>query len=488
MSEITYKELDRYLKKNNSSFPSVVLIYGEEYLFKNAIKNILDNLLPESDRSLNYEALDGENENVSLAIEKVNTFSLLSDKKVVALLDSRIFYSKQDSQVIYEKAKTAFKENNLKKAATFFLSYLSVLNVDFDDLSEENRGHALQKDLPDADETEWLDKMIRYCLAQGLSVSSSGGHAERLTKAIEKGFPGENHLIISTELVDKRRLLFKCIKENGLIVNCSVPKGSRKADKDIQTAVLNESLKNILDKSGKSMDPGAFKVLYDKTGFDLRTFTGNIEKLVDFVGDRNRITAKDVSSLLNRTKVDPIFELTNAVADRKTEVSLFYVESLLSAGLHPLQIIAAITNQLRKLLLCRSLIDDLSTAGWHLNMPYNEFRIKIIPLMVERDAALSEKLMQWESELNPENDTQTQGMKKKPKKNKKTASTDLVVAKNPNNAYPIYQILRKSSLFSIEELISAMEHMGQADHLLKSTALEAKIILEKAIVSICDNP
>ena len=93
MPEITYKEADRYFKNIGTKFPPVFLIYGEEYLMKSVSKILLDKLLPEFEKSLNYEALDGDNENVPTAIEKINTFSLLSDRKVVALLDSRIFYT-----------------------------------------------------------------------------------------------------------------------------------------------------------------------------------------------------------------------------------------------------------------------------------------------------------------------------------------------------------------------------------------------------------
>ena len=484
MPEITYKQFDPYLKKNDGTLPAVFLIHGEEYLYKTAVKTLLDTLIPESDRSLNYEALEGENENIPLAIEKVNTFSLLSEKKVVALLDSSIFYSKQDSEAIYNKAKQFFYEKNIKKAATYFLNYLGLLNLSFDDLTGENRSTSLNKDL-DAAENEYLDHMIRFCLSEGLSVSTSGGYAERLSNAIEKGFPKENRFVITAEMVDKRRLLYKCIKEKGLIVDCSVPKGSRKADKDLQTAVLNENLKAILAKSGKAIEPGAYQALCEKTGFDLRSFTGNLEKLINFIGQRDRITTDDVEAVLNRTKVDPIFELTNALSDRNPEKALFFVTSLLGSGIHPLQIAAAITNQLRKLLLCCDISEDLSTAGWHRNMPFNEFKSKVIPLMTAKDSILTEELMRWEGMLMPQDDVSPEKKAKSAQKKAKSVQSDVFVANRPGNAYPIYQMMLKAGLFSVDELTEAMEHMGRVDRLMKTTGLEAKTILEQALAKIC---
>jgi hypothetical protein len=41
---------------------------------------------------VNYEPVDGLNENVPGALERINTFSLLSQRKIVALTDARVFY------------------------------------------------------------------------------------------------------------------------------------------------------------------------------------------------------------------------------------------------------------------------------------------------------------------------------------------------------------------------------------------------------------
>ena len=71
--------------------------------------------------------------------------------------------------------------------------------------------------------------------------------------------------------------------------------------------------------------------LIQMTGFDLRTFCNNLEKLISWVGDRVEITIKDVGSVLQRTKRDPIYELTNAISDRNVQRTLFYLTSILSA-------------------------------------------------------------------------------------------------------------------------------------------------------------
>ena len=72
-------------------------------------------------------------------------------------------------------------------------------------------------------------------------------------KAIVKGFPKQNHLIVTTENIDKRRSLYKTIKKYGVILDCSVPKGDRWADKQAQDAVLKTSMDEFLRQHQKNI-------------------------------------------------------------------------------------------------------------------------------------------------------------------------------------------------------------------------------------------
>jgi len=106
MPTINYKELKKYIKdKKEDQFTPVFLLYGEELLCKEAFEKLLDALVPGSGRSLNYDPFDGSSEDIHEVIARVNTFSLLSGKKVVSIIDSRIFYSNQHEEKILEKAE-----------------------------------------------------------------------------------------------------------------------------------------------------------------------------------------------------------------------------------------------------------------------------------------------------------------------------------------------------------------------------------------------
>ena len=135
MPIINYKDLEKYIEElGNNPFAPVYLIYGEEMLTKNAFDAVLDILVPASKRSINYDPLDGTQENIHDVIGRVNTYSLLPGIKVIALRDSKIFYAGQDKDQLLENAKKAYDDDNLQKAAGHVRGLMSLLNLSYESL------------------------------------------------------------------------------------------------------------------------------------------------------------------------------------------------------------------------------------------------------------------------------------------------------------------------------------------------------------------
>jgi DNA polymerase-3 subunit delta len=412
----------------------------------------------------------------------------LSGKKVVSIIDSRIFYSKQDEEKILEKAKEEYDKNDIKKAARHLLSLLGLLNLSFEDVDKTNRSKTLKKITNRFNDEKWLDEIIDYCLENGQSVPHGEDKSKKLQEAIEKGFPKGNHLIITTDFVDKRKSLYKSIEKNGIIIDCFIPRGDRRADKIVQEAVLNEKMKSILMQSDKTMDRDTYMAMCEMTGFDLRTFLSNMDKLISYVGERKNITAQDVEHVLKRTKKDPIYEFTNAVTDRNIASALFYLESLLAGGEidHPLQLLSAIVNQIRRLLIIKDFTESSGSTVWFAGCRYDHFRSKVMPEIIEHDRAFLKHMDDWENMLSKEMDEDVKDQKKGRKKKKKSkASTDLIIATNPKNTYPVFMMLQKSDKFTKNELIYALECLSKADLILKKTGQNPKLVLEEALMKIC---
>lgn len=405
--------------------------------------------------------------------------------KVVAICDSDIFYSKQDEGKLIIKAKEAHANKDHKNAAKYFLNILGLLNLSFDDLRRENRTKALKLDTDSLSDDRWLNDIIDYCLDNSLPIPAADDNAEVVGQVILKGFPRGNHLIITTDLVDKRRSLYKIIRQEGVIIDCSVPKGDRRADKMAQENALIERRDAILERFDKTIDQDAYRAVCEMTGFDLRTFSQNLEKLASYVGDRKEISVDDVGSVLERTKKDPIYELTNAVSDRNVKGALFYLKSLLAAEFHPLQILAAITNQTRKLLLLKGFVESSQISKRHAGAGYGYFKNHIMPAIQAHDRELLDQIESWESMLSKDTETEGKSGTKKEAKKKSKLVTDLMIAKNPNNPYPVYILIQKSDKYTTAELMDAFECLRRADMRLKSTGQRPKLILEEAILKIC---
>ena len=487
MPEINHKLLKKYLNELSTDpaerFSPVYLIFGEELLVKTAYDDLLEMLLPAAKRTANYDPMEETVENIYDVIERVNTFSLLSGPKVVAMRESRIFYTKQDKSRLLENSKKAFDDENIKKSAKYFLSLMANLNLSFEDVEKPNRDKALKLDAGLMAGDEWLDEIIGYCKQNELVIPEPADESLALQKAIEKGFPRNNHLLITTDMVDKRRSLYKAIKDQGVVIDCAVPRGDRRADKMAQEDVLREKLTEILKPSHKEMDKGTYMALVEMTGFDLRTFCGSLEKLINYVGERNTITVADVEAVLKRTKKDPIYELTNAIADRNPEKALFFLGSLLASEFHPLQVLAAIVNQIRKLLLAKDFVQSLHAKSWQAGVSYNLFQQSLMPSVVAYDQSLLEIQQSREDSMSSAGDgDQVKGKKKKKIK------TDLLLARNPKNAYPVYQLLKKSERFSKTELMAAVAYLNETDAQLKISAQNPKLILERLIFRICNPP
>lgn len=490
MTEINYKALNNYLIEQKQypdakGFAPVYLIYGEELMYKTAFEALLNALIPEAKRSLNYDSIEGSGNHIQEAIEKANTYSLLPGKKVIAIKDAKIFYSKQDEAHLLKRSKDAFDSQDMDKAAKYFLNFLGLSNLSFDDITGENRSKVLSLDAELMSNDEWIDQIIGFCKEEGLNVPSVRNIDKLVQEAIQRGFPEDNHLIITTDIVDKRRRLFKVIKHHGVIVDCSVPKGERRADKIAQKTALNERMNDILAKLDTTIDEDAYQAVIEMTGFDLRTFSNSLQKLVSYVGDRKKITAQDVSFVLKRTKKDPLFELTNAVSNRNIERSLYFLDSLLTDGIHPLQILAAITNQMRKILLIRGFYESVHGRSWQTGTRYDQFKRKTMPAIQAYDSDLLNELTAWDRFLSKDIEQDDQGEKKKRSKKKYQPATDLIISRHPQNPYPVFQMLLKSEMFTTKDLIAVLEVLSQADLKLKSTRQSPKLILEEVIFRIC---
>jgi len=497
MPEINYHSIKDYIREClNSSFDSVYLIHGEEFLYHQVTQALVKAIIPDpAHQKHNFEVINHKEEGqLADVIEKMNTYSFFNEKKIMELRDATVFVASHNQGNVLQKVQQLYEKNDFEKAAKRFLSLLTRLQISLSDIpadiSQDNSTTISDETIVEkfnisgdqAGNIGWIKELCSYCVERKLSVPESGDDAQRLKNAIEKGFPKNNFLFITTDTVDKRKALYKSIKKLGTIIDCVIPKGNRKADIDAQRRFLQQHMRHLLKKQNKQIDSKAFELIFKMTGFDLRAFNTNLEKLIDYAKDRGIITAEDVNAVLIRTRQDPVYELTGALSERDTLKTLHFISSLLASGFHYLQILTAMTNQIRKLLLIKDFQASEFGNCWHSGISYDQFRQKVIPSIVKYDEALIEKIACHHDAAK--GNFSPQDVKKK----KKKPATDLIVVKNPNNPYPVFQQFLHSRKYSKKDLFAAFEILSAADVKLKTTGQSPAVILENAVFKICAKP
>jgi DNA polymerase-3 subunit delta len=140
------------------------------------------------------------------------------------------------------------------------------------------------------------------------------------------------------------------------------------------------------------------------------------------------------------------------------------------------------------LLLVKDFVTSPYGRNWQAACPYDYFRERVIPDAVAYDRELVDQLDRWQTMLDEKAEPENPGTSAKKKKKKIKTDTDLLIAKNPKNAYPIFQLFKKSEHYTKEELFEAIGAFNQVDKLLKSSGQNPKLVLEKVILGICRKP
>ncbi len=528
MAEILQKDLDRHLKSAAAKgFAPIYLIHGAEALVKSALDRLVSAILPDANRGFNVETIPDDS--VPAALGQVNTYSFTPGARVVVLPDSRIFMTRQDHGLLAQKAAEAWNDKNPAQAARFFLGFLGAAGVGLAEAAapETIRKHAALADAV-ADGDQWLGEIIRFCQEKNLAPRPPEDHTQQLKAAVEAGFPEGHHLMITTDLVDKRWALYKSIASAGAVIDCSVPTGTRKADRMAQDAVLRERADRVMAETGKKLPPAAFKAMVDRIGFDPRTFTAGLEKLADYVGDRPVITPQDVAAILSRTRTDPIFELTDAVAQRKTVEAFLALNSLLDSGFSGFPILAAVANQIRRLLVMKAFLESPAGSVWRPGMTYDRFQEAVMPAIRDHDESLTQTMAEWDAaasgagastgvdastmdggssraDRSTKADGSTGGKAPgKARSSSKTGSsgkagssgksessgkagastTDLTILRGGKSPYPVFLLAQRAANYPIDRLRSALSILGEADVAMKSTGQPQARILEIALLRI----
>ncbi|HTP65576.1 MAG TPA: DNA polymerase III subunit delta, partial [Geobacteraceae bacterium] len=108
---------------------------------------------------------------------------------------------------------------------------------------------------------------------------------------------------------------------------------------------------------GKKMEPAALEMLIYLVGNNLQELAAEIEKVATYVGARETIKGADIREIVSDTRVDSIFELTDALGGKDLAKALRNLSTILRDGEAPLMVLAMLTRHFRQLWKVRELCD-----------------------------------------------------------------------------------------------------------------------------------
>ncbi len=158
----------------------------------------------------------------------------------------------------------------------------------------------------------------------------------------------ETVLVFTAEKIDGRRKFFQEFRKHGQLFEF------RRLYENQIPAFVEEQARS----AGFFFTGDALAQFCRRVGNNLQEVHGELMKLFSFLGDRTLADVADVAAVVSDTRIDSIFDLTNAIGQKKTVEALLLLERMLGEGMAPLLILSMLVRHFRQLWMARELLDQ----------------------------------------------------------------------------------------------------------------------------------
>ena len=429
------------------------LLYGDEdYLIEEALKKMVDLLLPQKSRDFSLFVMEEDPVEAQDVYSDILTPPLLPGRKVFVFKNTRLFYSRSTAPELIRRVVDNL-DTHPPIAARSFLAFLSMVGWSLEDLrdggwtkiTDEDWEKALGEDV-DGDREKWVPRIVDVCLAH----SSSGGAPVDMAGGIEEiisgGMPDGHVLIFTADTVDKRKRVFKVVADRGVVIPFVKARGEAQ-----QKRMLVDNVEAFLSERGKKLSPDAWEALGRKTGFRFRESVEAMELLVTYCVDRALIEEKDVEEVIGKTREDTVFELISAILEKDLNKALTNLKDLFRQGVHHLMILTMLSREVRLLLHAKIVLSSGRLRSFRPGMDYGQFSTQAYPRLKEMAA--------------------------------EAGGEGLFLANQ--HLFVIYNALRNSGKFSQARLIRHVDQLVATDVAMKSTGRDPRLMLERLIIDLC---
>lgn len=431
---------------------ALYLFFGDEFLVKEQVHGLIDKTIEPELRNTNLIVLDGNSLDLGDLSALLFTPSLFGGGRVILVEQATMFMGRGNQDKLLAKVTQSWKTGDRKVAMKTFTQLLAVSGVDTPELAGGSEWMSMVTGKSaSAEDRDVLADIARAFVEEGGRIPSGSDEAA-IEELITSVFPEQTVLIFTAPSADKRKKVFKTLQKRGRVVECAVRE--QKYGAGLDRSFFDKRVKETLSKAGKSIAQDALDEMYSRSGKELRRLHGEVEKLIGFVGDRERITVKDVESVFTDFHEAAFFDLINALRTADIRRCLPALHENLRLVDHPLQTLAVIAGDIRKLMAARELLFTIFRSSWRPGMSFESFK------------PLAARAREEYPELASKG------------KHKVLSFSD----------YPLYFALRDAQKFPMDKLVRIMESILEADIMMKSSRLGNQSpgsILENLVFTIC---
>lgn len=182
----------------------------------------------------------------------------------------------------------------------------------------------------------------RVIVLENSGLFAHGG--EELAQYLES--PSETTYFVFAEAsVDKRSKLYKAATAKGRAIEFKVQ----------DETTLKRWIMGFLKRENKNITERDLNLFLDKTGSDMENIRGELEKLLCYCLERDVVTAQDIEAVCTKQVTSQIFDMINAVAERRQKAAMELYYDLLTLKEPPMRILFLITRQFNLLLQVKEL-------------------------------------------------------------------------------------------------------------------------------------
>lgn len=157
--------------------------------------------------------------------------------------------------------------------------------------------------------------------------------------------PESTCMVFVEDEVDKRGKVYKAVKSAGRVVELG-----RQDERTLTRWILG-----TLKKEHRNITESTMHLFMEKTGTDMENIQRELEKLVCYTMGRDVITVEDVDAVCTTRTVNKIFDMINAIAEKRQKKALDLYYDLLALKEPPMRILFLITRQFNLLMQVKEL-------------------------------------------------------------------------------------------------------------------------------------